>query len=441
MIMRGTGKSSNSGNAQKEKSTAVQDLTTCFKDETGISKVYGSPSEQNLAKYAVTLFVNKYGYIARDSRNITNPPSSHTIKTGVRSVTQVFKDVTAFIRIPHGKGLVEGIIQAIQIDDNYRVCFSAKERENVDVMESAFNDILEINNFYQGKSLRFVDDGVEFIPTPSTTLDDVVLPSDTLKEYKLNVLDFLTVPEMQAITKRRGIILHGAPGTGKTTSVKALFNKLGSLKITCIYISDASFARYTVEQVFSFVNTYLAPCLVVFEDIDLVAMDRRLGGSRIIGPLLSAMNGIEDAIKPIVILATTNRPEVLDAAITRPCRFDRKIKVDYPTADELNMIFRKVAKFHAPSGMFDQPDTDEKKLTGAHVEEIYRTAALTAQATKRSVQECVKEAHETVLKHFMIVSPKVVRGFDYDSDGMQEFNTSLGKVPSTGDAFAKGDQL
>jgi hypothetical protein len=411
----------------KDKSTSMTDLTTSFKGDTGITKHYGAPSEQNLAKYAVTVFVNKHGQIVRDSRNIANSPSSHTVKTDVRAVTQVYKDVTASVTV----GDVHGMIQAIQVDDVYRVCFSAREKDDVDVIESAFNNILESNNFYQGKSLRFVDDGVEFIPCPTTKLDDVVLPAETFKEYKLNVIDFLTVPEMQLITKKRGIILHGSPGVGKTTSIKALFNRLAELRVTCIFISDASFLKYSVEQVFSFVNTYLAPCLVVFEDIDLVAMDRKMGGSRIIGPLLSAMNGIEDAIKPIVVLATTNRPEVLDAAITRPCRFDRKIKVDYPTTAELNTIFHKVAGFAAPEGMFDQPDTDERKLTGAHVEEIYRTAALTAQATKRTTKECVKEAYETVLKHFMLVSPKVVRGFDYD-DGGECDRRNYASLPSPG---------
>jgi hypothetical protein len=419
-----------------KKSTAVVDLTTKFKGDTGITKAYGSPSEQNLAKYAVTEFVNRYGQVVRDSRNIANPPSNHTIKTDVRTVTQVFRDVTATVLIPYDGKEVRGVIQAIQVDDAYRISMSGAERDDVDVLESTYSSILETTNFYQGKSLRFADDGVEFIPTPNTIMEEVVLPADTLKEYQLNVVDFLTVPEMHLITKKRGIILHGAPGTGKTSSVKAFFNILFRRHITCIYISDASFSRFSVEQVFSFINTYLAPCLVVFEDIDLVAMDRRMGGSKIIGPLLSAMNGIEETVKPIVILATTNRPEVLDAAVTRPCRFDRKIKVDYPTVQELERIFQKVAGFAAPKGMFIQPEKTEMRLTGAHVEEIYRTAALTALSTKRTAKECVVEAYETVSKHFMLVSPKIVRGFDGDDDGNEQHHyRGTDKSPSGGDVF------
>ena len=757
----------------QDEATNVVDLTGSFKDASGVAKVYRQASEQNLAKYAVTLFVNQFATMARDARNLANPPSTHSIETGVNSTTTVFRDVTAEIVVKSSSGEKHpGVIQAVQLDEVYRVSLAAPNRISLGVIESEYRKVMEQHNFYQGQTLMFASEGVEFIPTPSTKMDDAILPKETLYEYDLNVIQFLTNPEMSEITKKRGIILHGAPGchrigqqllmfdgslknvedvevgdqlmgpdsrprnvldlnrgrgkmveiipvngkpfvvnsdhilslvksrksrmeratrtlgllpdgtidiavnkwaawskceksdfklfrtavefpeseqpidpyflglmlgdgaiyggsvrvttmddtvvdelfaqskklgiacipeenrqpnrsknyrlskkvadgngkhnplitrlkslglygknsgskfiprqykvassrqrlellaglmdsdgsytancfdfiskseilakdvafvarslgfyvaessadkrcqtggggiyhrlcisgctdsvptriarkqcharkqikdclrtgfsikrlmtedfygftldgdgryllddftvthnTGKTTSVKAMFRTLKEKKITCVHVSDASFSRYSVEDVFSFINQYLAPCLIAFEDIDLVAADRRTGNSRIIGPLLSAMNGIEEAVKPTVILATTNRPEVLDAAITRPCRFDRKIKIDFPTTEELNVIFKKVAGFSAPDGLIQQAAKEEKKLTGAHVEEIYRTAALTARRRKCEVKECVVEAIETVKKHFMLVSPKTVSGFANDDGG------------------------
>jgi SpoVK/Ycf46/Vps4 family AAA+-type ATPase len=225
--------------------------------------------------------------------------------------------------------------------------------------------------------------------------------------------------------------------TGKTSGVKAMFKILsGSKGVTCVYVSDESFDKLSVQDVFAFINKYLAPALVVFEDIDLIAPDRRDVGSRLIGPLLSALNGIEEQKKPIVIMATTNRLDVLDAAVTRPCRFDRRIEVGYPSEAEMHAIFRNVAGFEAPTGCFHSDGST--KMTGAHVEEIYRTAALLAQQKGKKTVDCVKEAVETIRKHFMIVSPKL-KGFNVDEEvGTVEYPmSSLPNKPGGNDPFSR----
>jgi len=389
----------------------VIDLTGQFKGHIGTQRVYSFKAEQDLASYTITLLVNKYGMIVRDSRNMASPPVTQAVETDVREMTTTYRDVTACLAVPRGEDMAVGMVQSIQLDDLYRVSFCAASKEDLDVVESEYNAMLESENYFQGKTLRFSRSGLEFMVRPGTTFEDAILPQATMDEYRLNVMDFLTNLKMSAVTKKRGIILYGPPGTGKTTSIKAMFNQLSAQGITCIQISDDAFRQFSVEQVFDFVNKYLAPCLLVFEDIDLIAMDRSLGGSAVIGPLLSLMNGIEEQQKPIVVLATTNRPEVLDAAITRPCRFDRKIKIDFPSDKELAMIFKRISGFDAPEGVFDVDVKEDKKLTGAHVEEIYRTAALTALKAGKKIEECVVEAAATVKKYFQLVSPSRVAGF------------------------------
>ena len=407
------------------KTSNVTDLTKGFKDNSGIMKTYRQKSEQDLAKYTITVFVNAHSVSARDARNISSPPTAHTVTTGVNEVTQVFRDIGGRVEFNGVKGMVQGV----QLEEVYRVCLSACNSTDVAVLEAEYNRMLEQNNFFQGKSLRFINEGVEFIRTPLTTLADCILPAETVEEYKLNILEFLTDPGMAEITKQRGVILHGPPGTGKTTSVKAMFRWLTDKKITCIFISDASFSKYSVEDVFTFINKYLAPCLVVFEDIDLVAVDRARGASRIIGPLLSAMNGVQEPDKPIAIVATTNRPEILDKAVTRPCRFDRKIKVDYPTTEDLMVIFERMSGFAAPRKLLEQSDNEEHKLTGAHVEDIHKTAKMKARKYRKTAKACLEEAVSDVKKHFMLLSPKTIQGFD---DEAEEPRGYTGRAPSSG---------
>ena len=398
----------------------VVDLTGKFKQPSGLVRMYKHPSEYALAMYAVTQLVNQYGKIVRNSRAINGEPSVTTITTDVRTVTSVYCDVCATLEFPQaGHEPSTGVIQSILLDDGFRVSMAGPTQESIALLERAYNRMLEKHNFYQGKTLRFGRESVEFIPVPSTELEDVIMPQATADEYDLNVVQFLTNPKMQKITKKRGMLFYGPPGGGKTSGIKAMFKLLSSKGVTCVYVSDASFDQLSVEDVFGFINKYLAPALVVFEDIDLIAPDRRDGASRLIGPLLSALNGIEEQKKPIVIVATTNRVEVLDSAVTRPCRFDRRILVDYPSESDLHKIFFTKAGFEAPEGCFK--NTGDVKLTGAHVEEIYRTSALLAEESSKPVCECVKEAVETVKKHFMIVSPKNI-GFGDGEDRKDDHN-------------------
>jgi predicted AAA+ superfamily ATPase len=427
--------------------STVVDLTGKFKQPSGVVRNYSHKSEFALAMFAVTQMVNQFWKIVRNSRSVQGEPSVSSISTDVRTLTTVYCDVCATLEIPSidpgDKKVLHGIIQSIMTDDGYRVSMAGANTKAIEMMERVYNRMLEQHNFYQGKSLRFGREQVEFIPVPTTSFEDVVMSDAMRSEHQMNVIDFLTNTEMQKITKKRGILLYGPPGTGKTSSIKAMFQVLSGTKgVTCIYVSDESFDKLSVQDVFAFINKYLAPALVVFEDIDLMAPDRRDGGSRLIGPLLSALNGIEEQKKPMVIMATTNRVDVLDAAITRPCRFDRRIEVGYPSEAEMHVIFKNVAGFEAPSGCFHSDGST--KMTGAHVEEIYRTAALLAQQKKLSPVECVKEAVETIKKHFMIVSPKAL-GFRMDDEptgrGTLELPPSYYSDRKTSDPFKSDSKL
>jgi predicted AAA+ superfamily ATPase len=427
--------------SNKKDEDCVSDMTEIVKHGFATSKLYQASYEISLARYAVTKIITEYGTFARDMKNVAQDPGKETIPTEFGKQTVVFGDVLAHVRVDVNGVYENGIIQAVFIpsDGTFRVSIGGETADAVKALESLYEQTIELNNFYQGKTMRFARKGVTFVQTPKTTLEDAVLPEKTLKEYDLNVISFLTDSDMFNITKKRSILLYGPPGTGKTTSIQALFNILASHSVSCIFISDESFRDFSVEDVFDFINKYLAPALVVFEDLDLIAQDRKIGASRLIGPLLSALNGVESQEKPIVIIGTTNRAEILDDAITRPCRFDRKIKVDFPTDQALQIMFKRRAGFDAPEGSIKQGGENGGKLTGAHIEEIFNTAALTAKKRGLEIKDCVEEAVETVRENFFIAQSGGM-GFATEEDGYLDGSAEIfGHAPSNNHDPENGD--
>jgi len=197
--------------------STVNDLTGKFKKQpAGIVKMYKQPAEYALAMYAVTQLVNSFGKLVRNSRSIHGDPTTTSINTDVKNTTTVYCDMCATLEFPRGNGNppIEGIIQTIMLDEGFRVSMASSKREGVALLEKAYNKMLEQHNFYQGKTLRFGRELVEFIPVPNTRLQDVIMSDEIAAEYNLNVVQFLTNLKMQAITKKRGMLLYGPPGTG-----------------------------------------------------------------------------------------------------------------------------------------------------------------------------------------------------------------------------------
>jgi len=358
-------------------------------------------AEITIACYAITKMINKHCIVCGDVRKPTDPPSSTSIQTGLNERTKVFQDILAVFK----PGVLTAIYDARY--NTYHVELMGKTAHDLEALERWYVDAFKESNFYKGKCLK-VGPGLtfQFAKTPNETLAGVILKPKLKEEFKLNVMDFLMEPRLHNVVKKRSVLLHGDPGLGKTSLVSAAFNMLTSNNITCIYISDESCFRgkeASVDQLFTFVNQYLTPALIVLEDIDLIAYDRRVGISETIGPLLSSLSGIEPYELPIVIVATTNRFDVLDKAIVRPCRFDRRLRFEYPTKEELNQLFKKFVGVEMPSNA-----KDLTQLTGAHVSEIADTAKLlAAKHNSNGITKYVESAVEIVKENFHIFKPSI----------------------------------
>ena len=168
-----------------------------------------------------------------------------------------------------------------------------------------------------------------------------VAGQDEAKESLTEIIDFLHNPQKYTeigAKLPKGALLVGPPGTGKTLLAKAV---AGEANVPFFSISGSDFVEMfvgmgaaRVRDLFKEANK-MAPCIVFIDEIDTIgkSRDNRMGGNdereQTLNQLLAEMDGF-DPTKGVILLAATNRPEVLDQALLRPGRFDRRIIVDRP---------------------------------------------------------------------------------------------------------------
>jgi len=212
------------------------------------------------------------------------------------------------------------------------------------------------------------------------------------KEEVAELIDFLKNPKkFQKLGARipKGVLLVGPPGTGKTLLAKAV---AGEANVPFYYISGSDFVELFVGIGASRVRDMFkqakqsAPCLIFIDEIDAVGRQRGtgLGGGhdereQTLNQLLTEMDGF-GANEGIIIIAATNRPDVLDPALLRPGRFDRQVTVSLPDQKEREAIL----KVHARDKIFDKEVNLEHiskrtpGFSGADLENLLNESALLA---------------------------------------------------------------
>ena len=232
-----------------------------------------------------------------------------------------------------------------------------------------------------------------------TTFADVA-GCDEAKEEVAEIVDFLREPKkFQNLGGKipKGILMVGPPGTGKTLLAKAI---AGEAKVPFFTISGSDFVEMFVGVGASRVRDMFeqakknAPCLIFIDEIDAVGRQRGagLGGGhdereQTLNQMLVEMDGFEGN-EGVIVIAATNRPDVLDPALTRPGRFDRQVVVGLPDVKGREQIL-KVHMRKVPVG----PDVDAMTLargtpgySGADLANLVNEAALFAARTnKRTV--------------------------------------------------------
>ena len=285
-------------------------------------------------------------------------------------------------------------------------------------------------NFTKSKAKFFTSE------MPKVTFKDVAGVDEAVEELK-EVVDFLKDPKKYAELGARipkGVLLIGPPGTGKTLLGRAVAGEAG---VAFLYVSGSEFVEMFVGVGAARVRDLFeqakksAPCIVFIDEIDAVGRHRGagLGGGhdereQTLNQLLVEMDGFE-VNSGIILLAATNRPDILDPALLRPGRFDRKIYVDKP--DFKGRL--EILKIHARNKKLAK-DVDLELLakqttgfTGADLENLLNEAALIAarKNKKEITMEDCEEAMEKVVmgpaKKNRIISPEEKKLTAYHESG------------------------
>ena len=245
-----------------------------------------------------------------------------------------------------------------------------------------------------------------------TTFKDVAGLTEEKEEVQ-EIIDFLKNPKkFQTMGARipKGVLLVGPPGTGKTLLARAV---AGEANVPFYYISGSDFVELFVGIGASRVRDMFkqakmnAPCLIFIDEIDAVGRQRGagLGGGhdereQTLNQLLTEMDGF-GANEGIIIIAATNRPDVLDPALLRPGRFDRQVTVALPDKNAR----MEILKVHARNKTLDKSVTLEylakrtPGFSGADLENLLNEAALlTVRRNKKKItMEEIDEATDRVL--------------------------------------------
>ena len=256
------------------------------------------------------------------------------------------------------------------------------------------------------------------------------------KEELIEIVDFLKRPEKYTKMGARvpkGVLLYGKPGTGKTLIAKAI---AGEADVPFISMSGSEFIEMfaglgasRVRKLFERARK-LAPCIVFIDEIDAIG-SRRTSNSgaetennQTLNQLLVEMDGFGSE-ETIIVLAATNRPEMLDKALLRPGRFDRQITIPNPDLKgrlEILKIHSKDKKLSDDVNL-ESIAEDTAGFTGAELENILNEAAIVATKNKHEeienddIEEAVKKVTVGLEKKERVISDKDKRLTAYHEAG------------------------
>ena len=249
--------------------------------------------------------------------------------------------------------------------------------------------------------------------TKGIRFDDVA-GEDEAKESLQEIVNYLHDPSKYSqagASMPKGILLVGPPGTGKTMLAKAV---AGEANVPFFSISGSEFVEMFVGMGASKVRDLFrqakekAPCIVFIDEIDAIGQKRSSGSAyggndereQTLNQLLTEMDGFEENTG-VIILAATNRPDSLDAALTRPGRFDRRVPVELPDLKGREAILKVHAKKIKPAEDVDFHTIARMAAgaSGAELANIINEAALRAVRNNRSIvtQEDLEESIEVVI--------------------------------------------
>jgi len=287
------------------------------------------------------------------------------------------------------------------------------------MMQGAGGGANQAFTFGRSKAKLFVD------TKPKITFKDVAGAEEVKEEVK-EIIEFLKNPKKfskYGAKMPKGVLLVGPPGCGKTLIARAIS---GQADVPFFSVSGSEFVEMfvgvgasRVRDLFTQARTY-APCIVFIDEIDAVGRHRGagIGGGndereQTLNQLLAEMDGF-DPHTGIIIVAATNRPDILDPALLRPGRFDRRIVVGLPDTKEREEILKLHAKGKpfATEVNLNTIAQQTAGFTGADLENLLNEATLltvrkgTDQITQKEVEEAIDKVIAGPERKSLVLSPE-----------------------------------
>ncbi|MEQ8820737.1 MAG: ATP-binding protein [Sumerlaeia bacterium] len=263
------------------------------------------------------------------------------------------------------------------------------------------------HHFWRGQAITGRGEFIEF--DQNTAWEDVLIPEETRRTIERNCIELLKFSDLfkaNEIPLKRGLLLHGKPGTGKTMIGRALAQKCGVTFIlsTPGMLDDSR----DVRRVFSWGRRF-APSILFFEDFDMVAAERHssYSSNEVLGEFLAGLDGL-DAGEGVIAIATTNDLNAIEPALKdRPNRFDVILEIPAMGSEERKKFLSKWKEKHG--GDFDVENlvARSEHFTGAQIQELCRLAVFEAVEERIKAEKTEPELLPLTQGHFNAAMQKL----------------------------------
>ena len=387
------------------KDIQLRDFYKSEKYHTSVSKEF-SPYTHKKQQAVFRKFLQEYNLqITSESSSFSkhNPPVMCDCEIDVDVFVKIYQSAVIFA-----------------INDNYKICLEINRYANGNfayvLHSSKSNDnflneldmYASANNVYKCKKISCTG---KFLQLDDLSWDDVILKDGVKDTIVSNIDEMFRLRDKfktHGITVKRGIILHGEPGTGKTKICKCLAK---DANYSVLYALPSDFNNTSSIRNVCDMAKDLSPCLLVLEDIDWIAQDRSKSGPFVM-ELMNKIDGIE-SFGDVITLATTNCLEDLENAVkNRPGRFDRLIKIDLPNNKAIKKMIERFTHRHIIDADVDIEFLTKccENLSGAHINDLCITAAVFAVKT-----ESLEGDKLLLKKHHFDEAIKEIKNKNYSS--------------------------